>query len=163
MSTLVSVSDFQAFMKRTFAGDDLTQVHSALVNVSSLARVAAGRSWPAAPTDVPQDVQAVVMMATKRLLERLDQSENVQSENMGPFAVTYVANPDDLFTKGEMGLLRRFRTKSGLFTIGSTRGERAFYDDWWYTDNPYLPEWVDQFHPIPPFPEKGPLPFIPGF
>ncbi|OMC55376.1 hypothetical protein A5747_13365 [Mycobacterium sp. IS-836] len=155
MTTLATITDLQAFMKRTFAGDDLTQAQSALVNVSALARAVAGRVWPAAPADVPQDVQAVVMLATKRLLERLDQEENVQSENMGPFGVTYVDNPDDLFTKGEQQILRRFRTKSGLFTIGSTRGEQSFYDDWWYTDNPYLPEWVDQFHPIPPLPERG--------
>jgi hypothetical protein len=158
MAALVTITDLQAFMARTFAGDDLAQVNIALVNVSALARAVAGRAWPAAPTNVPQDVQAVVMLATKRLLERLEQSENVQSENMGPLGVTYVDNPDDLFTKGEQQILRRFRTKSGLFTIGSTRGERACYDDWWFTDNPYLPEWVDQFHQIPPLPEKGGFP-----
>lgn len=157
MAVLVSITDLQAFMKRTFAGDDLAQANSALVNVCALARAVAGRSWPAAPTDVPPDVQAVVMLATKRLLERLDQSENVKTEAMGPFAVTYIDSPNDLFTKGELGILRRFRTKSGLFTIGSSRGERARYSSWWYTDNPYLPEWVDQFHEIPPFPES-PIP-----
>lgn len=153
MAALVSITDLQAFMKRTFAGDDLAQANLALVNVCALARAVAGRSWPAAPTDVPPDVQAVVMLATKRLLERLDQSENVKTEAMGPFAVTYVDGPDDMFTKGELGILRRFRTKSGLFTIGSSRGEHTYFNDWRLTDNPFLPEWVDQFHEIPPLPE----------
>lgn len=153
MGALVSVSDLQAFMKRTFNGDDLAQASAVLVGVSALARAAAGQGWPAAPTNVPEDVQAVVKLATKRLLERLDQSENVKSENMGPFAVTYGDSPTDMFTPGELGILRRFRTKSGLFTIGSSRGERAYFNDWWLTDNPFLPEWVDQFHEIPPFPE----------
>jgi hypothetical protein len=90
------------------------------------------------------------MLAAKRLLERLDQSENVKTEQMGPFSVTYVDSPADLFTRGELGVLRRFRTQSGLFTIGSSRGETTRFDDWWSTDNPFLPEWVDQFHDVPP-------------
>lgn len=154
MAALVSLTDLQAFMKRTFTADDLTQASAALVGISSMARAVAGQSWPAAPASVPEDVQAVVKMATKRLLERLDQEENVKTDGMGPFAVTFIDSPDDVFTKGELGLLRRFRTVNGLFTIGSSRGEHTHFDDFWLTDNPFLPEYVDQFHEIPLLPEK---------
>lgn len=152
MAALVSIEDLQAYMKLTFSGDDLDQAEAVLIGVSALARAISGQAWSDAPASVPEDVQAVVKLATKRLLERLGRDESVKSDAMGPFSVTYFDNPDELFTRGELGILRRFRTKSGLFTIGSSRGETAYYDDWWLTDNPFLEEWVDQFHPIPEIP-----------
>lgn len=163
MAALVSITDLQAFCKRTFTGDDLTQAVDVLSGISALARAVAGQSWSAAPSDVPDDVQAVVKMATKRLLERLAQSENLKTDAMGPFSSTFVDSPENVFNKGELDFLRRFRTKSGLFTIDTTRGERARYDDFWLTDNPYLPEWVDQFHAIPPLPERGWPPYPYGY
>lgn len=152
MAALVSIEDLQAYMKLTFSGDDLDQADAVLIGVSALARAISGQSWPDAPASVPEDVQAVVKLATKRLLERLATNESVQSRTKGPFSVSYFENPEELFTRGEMGILRRFRTKSGLFTIGSSRGETTCFNDWWLTDNPYLPEYVDQFHEVPSIP-----------
>lgn len=144
MAALVSIADFQTFMKTTFTGDDLDQAILVLAGISGLARAVAGRPWPLAPTDVPDDVQVVVMLGAKRMLHKLGRDESVRTEEMGPFAVTYFDNPDDLFTKGELGILRRFRTKSGLFTIGSSRGETARCDDWWHVDNPFRLEWENE-------------------
>ena len=152
MAALVSVADLQAYMKVTFSGADLTQANAVLIGVSAIARAVSGQAWSDAPSNVPEDVQAVVKLATKRLLERLARDESVQSKTKGPFSVSYFDNPEELFTRGELGILRRFRTQSGLFTIGSSRGETTRYNDWWLTDNPYLEEWVDQFHEVPDIP-----------
>ncbi|OLT94287.1 hypothetical protein BKG58_01250, partial [Mycobacteroides abscessus subsp. abscessus] len=140
-----TVSDFGVFLGRTLAGAEAAQAEAVLVGVSAWARAVAGQGWPAAPASVPEDVQAVVKLAARRMLSQLKREDGVKSEDMGPFGVTYSDSPGDVFLPGELAILRRFRTKSGLSVIGSSRGELTRYDDWWETDNPFLPEWVDQF------------------
>lgn len=150
MAALVSVADFQSYLNITFSGGDLAQAEAVLDGVSELARGVSGQPWPDAPVGVPGDVKQVVKLASKRHLDLLKKDSTVKSEGMGPFSAAYFDNPEDHFTRGELGILQRFRTKSGLFTIGTSRGETASYESWWYEDNPFLPEYVDQFHSPPP-------------
>lgn len=146
MAALVTVADFSDFLGRALTGAEATQAGAVLVAVSALARAVAGQGWPSAPANVPEDVQAVVKLAARRMFSRLGREDGVKSEDMGPFSVTYSEDgPGDVFLPGELAILRRFRTKSGLSVIGSSRGELTRYDDWWETDNPFLPEWVDQY------------------
>lgn len=152
MAALVSIADFQGYLNTTFADGELTQAQAVLEGISDLARGVSGQQWPDAPTGVPGDVKQVVKLASKRHLDFLAKDSTLKSEGMGPFSYGYFDTPEEFFTRGELGVLQRFRTKSGLFTIGSSRGETASYDSFWYEDNPFLPEYVDQFHPVPPIP-----------
>ena len=126
MAALVSIDDLQTFLKRTFTGDDLDQADMALIGTSALVRAVSNQSWSDAPANVPEDVQQVVKLATKRLLERLKRDESVQDKTKGPFSVSYFADPGEVFTPAELAVLHRFRPQAGfggLRTISTSRGE----------------------------------------
>lgn len=125
MANLASVEDLQKLMRRTFAeGEDLDQADSVLTIVSAWARSLSGQAWPDAPTGVPADVQGVVLTACRRDLRNPDGS--IVAKAKGPFSVQYKQAPDGFFTEPELSILRRFKSKAGgLFTVGTTRGERA--------------------------------------
>ncbi|ADL70976.1 head-to-tail adaptor [Mycobacterium phage LeBron] len=112
----------QTLMSETFVGDELAQAQLVLDIVSSWARVVSGRSWPDAPTDVPDDVRAVVLQASRRELKNPDR---VISRQMGPFNVQYSQPPDGFFYPAEMAILKRFRRSGGLRTVSTSRGEEG--------------------------------------
>lgn len=126
MNPLASVADLERLMKRTFSGADLDQVDILLDAVSAWARTVSGQEWLEAPVGVPSDVMYVVLAATRRVLVNPD---GVTQESMGPFSKSYDKPPKDFFTNAELAILKRYRPKSGgggLFTVGFTRGEKAY-------------------------------------
>ncbi|SHT52934.1 Uncharacterised protein [Mycobacteroides abscessus subsp. abscessus] len=120
--SLATAEDLQTLIKRTLDGDDLEQAKLLLKIVSAWVRVIAGRQWPDAPTGVPDDVQAVVLITVARELAK-PVGERVTQRVMGPFSVTFAPPPDGFFLPAELAILKRFRPASGLRTVGTSRGE----------------------------------------
>ena len=149
MADLASVEDLEILMKRTFSGADLDQAEMVLASVSAWARSVSGQSWPDA-AGVPSDVRYVVLAASRRTLRNPD---NVTAESMGPFSKNYDKPPREFFAPAELAILKRYRpkAKSGLFTVGFSRGEKLnsrfaghlFWhrdEDWWNAD-PFACAW----------------------
>ncbi|ALF00315.1 head-to-tail adaptor [Mycobacterium phage Archie] len=122
MAGLASIEDLQTLMSQVFEGDELEQAKLVLDIVSSWARVVSGRAWPDAPADVPEDVRAVVLQASRRELKNPDR---VISRQMGPFNVQYSQPPDGFFYPAELAILKRFKRSGGLQTVSTSRGEEG--------------------------------------
>lgn len=120
MAGLASVDALQTLMKTVFEAEDFDQAELVLEIVSSWARVVSGQQWPDAPDQVPPDVTAVVLQASRRELKNPDR---VITRSMGPFSVQFAQPPDGFFYPAELAILKRFRRSGGLRTVSTTRGE----------------------------------------
>ncbi|AXH67815.1 head-tail adaptor Ad1 [Mycobacterium phage Bromden] len=122
MAGLASIDDLQTLMSTVFEDDALEQAQLVLDIVSSWARVVSGQMWPDAPANVPDDVRAVVLQASRRELKNPDR---VISRQMGPFNVQYSQPPDGFFYPAELAILKRFKRSGGLMTVSTSRGEEG--------------------------------------
>ncbi|QFG10242.1 head-tail adaptor Ad1 [Mycobacterium phage DyoEdafos] len=122
MAGLATIDELQTLMSTTFEDDALEQAQLVLDIVSSWARVLSGQMWPDAPANVPDDVRAVVLQASRRELKNPDR---VISRQMGPFNVQYSQPPDGFFYPAELAILKRFKRSGGLMTVSTSRGEEG--------------------------------------
>ncbi|QXO14250.1 head-to-tail adaptor [Mycobacterium phage Chaser] len=122
MAGLATIDELQTLMSTVFEDDALEQAQLVLDIVSSWARVVSGQMWPDAPANVPDDVRAVVLQASRRELKNPDR---VISRQMGPFNVQYSQPPDGFFYPAELAILKRFKRSGGLMTVSTSRGEEG--------------------------------------
>lgn len=121
---LASVDQLAARLGVTLAvgSPDRARAEANLTDVSARARSVANQTW-SDPTQVPDEVQAVVLAATYRLFK--NPQRMVQNAGNG-FSVGLSTDDfkgGDVFLQGERSVLRRFRPKGSISTMSFTRGD----------------------------------------
>jgi Gp19/Gp15/Gp42-like protein len=136
MDPLASVSDLEARLGRTFAGDETTRALALLDDASALVRDVAGKTWinpdTGALQPVPGTIRWVVLRATERAVRNPD---GFSSESAGDYSYQRVGvEPGVYLTEGEERAIRRGVGKTGLWTQPTTRGECPSHTVW-FEDN----------------------------
>jgi hypothetical protein len=107
MPSPIPISEYQAFAKETYSGDDLAQLVSVISVVSSMvSSYTRGRGFTdGTPAD---DLKAVILTATARMLKN---PNGIRSESMGPFLVQYDQTVFN-WTLSEQAVIDRYRVKA---------------------------------------------------
>jgi hypothetical protein len=105
-----TITEFQAFTKTTYSGDDLTQLTSVMSTVTSMvSSYTRGQGFSdGAPSD---DLKGVILSATVRMLGALKLPVGIKSDSMGPFATQFDTSGFG-WTVAEKLVLDRYRVKA---------------------------------------------------
>jgi len=129
MEPLATVSDLEARLGRTFAGEELTRANAVLEDATALVRDEVGYAlWLDPDTEelvialVPGSVRAVVLRAAERAIRN---PGGFSSESSGDYTYqrTGTQQPGVFLTDGELRILRRATGRKGLWTQPVTRGD----------------------------------------
>lgn len=129
---LVSVEDLAVWLGMSV---DRPRAEAVLSATSALARAETGTQWE---TDVPSEVHAVVLQAAGRAYK--NPPSGVVQWSKGPFSerVLDAVALGIFFTDPEKAVLGRFRAggRSGLYTLGVTRGAPMYDETAWVPTAP---------------------------
>ncbi|MCA1191620.1 hypothetical protein [Saccharopolyspora sp. 6V] len=133
---------------RSAAQLEAVRANAALEDASGFVRGESGRDWTAEA--VPAPIVAVVLRCALRLYSNPDFLAS-DTETAGPFSRSRTLNKDaqsGYLTDEEILLCRRYgQRRTGLWTLGTTRGEDYEYDP---------EQWVMDQYGSEPFPVGDP-------
>ncbi len=119
---LVSVDDFAVWLREDVTGEKIAQAEAVLSAVSGLVRSEARTTWTDGGdlTDVPPEVTTIVFQAAQR---KWSNPMGFSGENDGDYSYRLDSKDAGIYlTESECKILSRYRPRSGLFTIATTRG-----------------------------------------
>lgn len=151
---LAEAGDVEVRVERTFSGAEADRVEALLHSVSIKVRRESGRLWlvldsggnPVVPhvldPAMPESVWDITVTAVERAIRNPD---GYSSESSGDYSYQRVGIPGGVgglyLTEGEIEVLRQFKRAgtSGLWSLGTTRGEHEALGATYFMDTSYNP------------------------
>lgn len=140
LTPLAEISDLEKRMKRTFeSSEDRDEAESVLDEASEIVREESGQTWldPEHPDVVtaPRIVVRIVLRVAER---RLRNPDGLSSETAGDYSYQrngVGADGASYLTEWELGVLRKYAGRTGMWTQPITRGDT--YADMVFLEDSY--------------------------